>query len=56
MVSKASDDLPEPEMPVNTMSRSRGYRQVDVAQVVLTRSMDDDLVGHAVNLSARADN
>ena len=33
-----------------------GYRQMDVAQVVLTRTMDDDLVGHAVNLSARADN
>ena len=24
MVSKASDDLPEPESPVNTMRRSRG--------------------------------
>ena len=56
MVSKASDDLPDPEMPVKTMRLVAGYRQMDVAQVVLTRTMDDDLVGHAVNLSARADN
>ena len=42
MVSKASDDLPEPERPVNTTSLSRGMVEVDVLEVVLARAADDD--------------
>ena len=35
MVSKASEDLPEPDSPVMTVSRSRGIVDVDVLEVVL---------------------
>ena len=38
MVSKASDDLPEPERPVNTTSLSRGMVEVDVLEIVLARA------------------
>ena len=40
MVSKASDDLPEPESPVITTSRSRGDIDVDAFQVVRPGAAD----------------
>ena len=42
MVSKASDDLPEPDRPVNTTSLSRGMVEIDVLEVVLARAADHD--------------
>ena len=42
MVSKASDDLPEPDRPVNTTSLSRGIVEVDVLEIVLARAADHD--------------
>ena len=41
-MSKASDDLPEPDSPVNTTSLSRGIVEVDVLEVVLARAAHGD--------------
>ena len=41
MVSKASDDLPEPDKPVNTTSLFARNIQVDVLQIVLARAAND---------------
>src|SRR6516165_8847161 len=54
MVSKASDDFPEPEIPVKTMSRSRGSRSVTSLRLCsrapwIVRSL---LVGSAATASA----
>ena len=46
MVSKASDDLPDPDSPVKTMSRSRGQVERDVLEVVLARAADHQSVSH----------
>jgi maleylpyruvate isomerase len=44
-VSKARLDLPEPDSPVNTIIASRGRSsEVDVAQVVLARAADDQIL------------
>ena len=45
MVSKASEDLPEPESPVNTTSWSRGISTIDVLEIVLARAADRDHAG-----------
>ncbi len=41
-VSKASDDLPEPETPVTTVSRPARDLEVEALEVVLARAPDDD--------------
>jgi hypothetical protein len=40
MVSKASDDLPEPESPVITIRLSRGRSEIDALEVVLAGAAD----------------
>jgi hypothetical protein len=46
MVSKASDDLPEPLSPVITVRLLRGNLDVDILQIVLARAMHGDPVEH----------
>ena len=43
-MSNASDDLPDPDSPVNTISESRGSSTDDVPEVVLAGTPDDELV------------
>ncbi len=46
MVSKASDDLPEPLKPVITVKRVARDLDVDVLQVMLARAVNGDAVQH----------
>ena len=54
MVSKASDDLPEPLSPVITVRRVAGNLDVDILQVVLARAMHGDPVQHS-DVSGKGD-
>ena len=48
MVSKASEDLPEPESPVMTVSSIAGDADGDVLEVVLAGTADDEeFLGHS---------
>ena len=46
MVSKASEDLPEPDRPVITTRLSRGQVDVDVAQIVFAGAANTDDLLH----------
>ena len=50
-VSNASEDLPEPDRPVITISRSRGRSRFDVLQVVRARAADADLLHGAARIA-----
>ena len=41
-MSKASEDLPEPDRPVITTSLSRGIVEIDVLEIVLARAAHGD--------------
>src|SRR5690349_3246611 len=53
MVSKASDDVPEPESRVTTTSPSRGEIDVDVLEVVDLASPNGDPIGHGCSKRSR---
>ena len=53
MVSKASDDLPDPRQPGNHGQLIAGDIDVDVAQVVLTGAADLDFMLHRLFLAFR---
>ncbi len=54
MVSKASEDLPEPDKPGHHDQPVAGQRQIDVLEVVFARALDDDGV-ESVRLPVRHD-
>ena len=47
-MSNASEDLPDPESPVNTISSVARQIERDIPEVVLARSTDDEAIGHRV--------
>ena len=46
MVSKASEDLPEPERPVTTIRAVAGQIDIDALQIVLAGTANADGLGH----------
>jgi hypothetical protein len=55
MVSKASDDLPEPLSPVITVRELRGISTVDVLEIVLARAAHRDLCNWHPKVRLRRD-